>query len=421
MMHEDFERDFIQRYRVNENDSTMRMEFTENRTQYQMRAEHWGQRKLLLSEIYFLSRYSEPYDLVVYVGAASGQHIVYLAQLFPWCTFHLYDSQPFAKTLRDFARRRDRERVVIMERLFTDQDAINYGMNKNYTNKILFISDIRDANIDNDHPELEDREEYISSEMKMQKNWAIAMSPKQAIFKFRLRFNKRPEDQTEYFDGDVLYQPWVGLESAELRLVTDCKRQRLYNDYNFERIMVYHNMVRRNTELVGTMPHPNLYPYFDVQMEYDIWSLFLRRTKNITQVKSEYVLQLMYKASNRLTCYKDRVAKRFRNVFLREYHEQKLPNELVAETSSVSESPLVSDSDDEFEEEDIQLEEALASAYIDFILKSQEQQELGEQEQERPMIKVSPPKDASEDGWITVTHSSKKKSKAKMKCSKNKM
>lgn len=39
----------------------------------------WGQRKLVMMEICFLSRYASPGDLVVYAGAAPGIHIPYLA------------------------------------------------------------------------------------------------------------------------------------------------------------------------------------------------------------------------------------------------------------------------------------------------------------------------------------------------------
>ena len=44
---------------------------------------HWGQRKLLLSEIEFLTLYAAPGDLVLYAGAAPGGHIPYLARPLP--------------------------------------------------------------------------------------------------------------------------------------------------------------------------------------------------------------------------------------------------------------------------------------------------------------------------------------------------
>ncbi len=56
---------------------------------------HWGQRKLLLSEIEFLLLHGDGVKLVVYAGAAPGTHIAYLADLFPEHHFVLYDPAPF--------------------------------------------------------------------------------------------------------------------------------------------------------------------------------------------------------------------------------------------------------------------------------------------------------------------------------------
>src|SRR5437868_821867 len=59
----------------------------------------WGQRKLLLSEIEFLTIYWNaqeiPDPIVVYVGAAHGNHIPLLSEMFPSFEFHLYDPAKF--------------------------------------------------------------------------------------------------------------------------------------------------------------------------------------------------------------------------------------------------------------------------------------------------------------------------------------
>lgn len=53
--------------------------------------DHWGQRKLFLSELYFLTKYSKLGKVVIYAGAAPGTHIEYLATLFPEHIFLLVD------------------------------------------------------------------------------------------------------------------------------------------------------------------------------------------------------------------------------------------------------------------------------------------------------------------------------------------
>jgi hypothetical protein len=58
---------------------------------------HWGQRKLLLSEIEFLTDWA-PLDrdsIVVYAGAAPGTHIAFLAEMFPRLSFVLVDPSEF--------------------------------------------------------------------------------------------------------------------------------------------------------------------------------------------------------------------------------------------------------------------------------------------------------------------------------------
>ena len=73
---------------------------------------HWGQRKLLLSEIEFLARFSEPGITCVYAGAAPGTHIPYLTQLFPEVArFVLVDPSPFIC--------KPSERIVVRQEFFT--------------------------------------------------------------------------------------------------------------------------------------------------------------------------------------------------------------------------------------------------------------------------------------------------------------
>ena len=66
---------------------------------------HWGQRKLALALIEFLTLYwdirkvSEP--KVVYAGAAPGINIEIVSDLFPLIKFHLYDPSPILATPRN--------------------------------------------------------------------------------------------------------------------------------------------------------------------------------------------------------------------------------------------------------------------------------------------------------------------------------
>jgi hypothetical protein len=111
---------------------------------------HWGQRKLLMSEIEFLTTYARSGMTVVYAGAAPGTHLSYLSNLFPYVTFELYDPAPF--TVRESAK------IKIFtgnDGMFTDETAKKYSGR----NDVLFICDVRSA--DWQQMEDEDTEEQV--------------------------------------------------------------------------------------------------------------------------------------------------------------------------------------------------------------------------------------------------------------------
>merc|ERR1739848_499715 len=57
---------------------------------------HWGQRKLMLAEVEFLTRFHGDASTVVYAGAAPGLHVPLMAELFPRLRFVLVDPRPMA-------------------------------------------------------------------------------------------------------------------------------------------------------------------------------------------------------------------------------------------------------------------------------------------------------------------------------------
>lgn len=86
---------------------------------------HHGQRKLLLSEIQFLTNEYDKYKnksniIVVYITPGIGTHILYLIKLFPSFTYHLYDKDHINKNLYKL------KNVIIYEEYFTDKIAKKY-------------------------------------------------------------------------------------------------------------------------------------------------------------------------------------------------------------------------------------------------------------------------------------------------------
>src|SRR5579872_1380700 len=103
------------------------------------KAVHWGQRKLLLSEIEFLTLFWDPFKVpkpvIVYAGAASGGHIPLLSMMFPAAELHLYDPSPFVIS--------ETPKIKIYRQLFLDDDARKWANRKD----VFLISDIRSADL----------------------------------------------------------------------------------------------------------------------------------------------------------------------------------------------------------------------------------------------------------------------------------
>jgi hypothetical protein len=164
---------------------------------------HFGQLKLLMSEIQFLTRYyNGEKALVVYAGAAPGQHFPLLSKYFPNIIFHLHDPAPF--------RIGSSKKIKIFNQYFTDEVAEGYRGKKN----IYFISDIRRD------PGGRDTEKMIIEDNEWQKTWLEIIGPKQALLKFHIPYpGTIKSEKYKYLDGEVYAQCFAPRSSTETRLV----------------------------------------------------------------------------------------------------------------------------------------------------------------------------------------------------------
>ena len=190
---------------------------------------HWGQRKLLMSEIEFLTLYSRPEDIVVYAGAAPGTHIPFLIDLFPQLSFVLVDPAPFSAKLRE------NERVVLCQECFTDEFANEYvGL----SDRLLFVCDVRscDPNIMSNVQV----EQHVLEDMEAQMRWHKIMRPRRSMLKFRLPW--RP-GKTTYLDGQVFLPVWGPITTTEARLITPEHSVAMceYDNIKYEQQMFFFN------------------------------------------------------------------------------------------------------------------------------------------------------------------------------------
>ena len=244
---------------------------------------HWGQRKLLMSEIEFLTIYWDqqkiPNPLCVYAGAAEGTHIPFLSEMFPSFEFHLYDMRPFNIDQEVLDKGRIKLFSGDVEGMFTDEVAKRYAGRDD----VFFVSDIRSS----DHkkhlsdafekrglrvPEnmkgysgisprekeavkeaRRNNEKGIWGDMEWQQSWVMIMNPVHALLKFRLPYPEEGEEEIKkYLKGVVYWGIWRGQTSTEGRLMPVKNRNGAYevgtwSSLEYESMCFYHNVIVRET------------------------------------------------------------------------------------------------------------------------------------------------------------------------------
>jgi len=270
---------------------------------------HWGQRKLLFSEIDFLSLVFKKEDpikcLVLYIGAASGAHQVVNHELFPTATFLFYDPAPFDKLLYDkpYFILKTGDNGFFGDDKIPEVKQIMKDLGKE---KLLFISDIR----------LTTDENMIWNDMKNQARWMINLDSDYYMMKFRPPYTTGPavqghdtlhfikyENNLEnidpdklvvsppppeggnkyilYLGGTVYYQLYAPYASTETRLIGGKDAEGKYNFvyYNYQQyenqLNYFNTYVREEKTSVGeSYLLPNyLLGYrinFDSMREYQI-------------------------------------------------------------------------------------------------------------------------------------------------------
>ena len=263
---------------------------------------HQGQRKLFLTELRFLTKYYDDsrVNVVLYIGAASGQHFGLLSHLFPDVIFILYDGAPFfIKTLRDqekpiVSKTSDVPRIIKegIPGIYTIQSYVFLEEAKLIRDSIgdrrfLFISDIRTAS-PKDNLVYDD---YLLGDLALQYHWVTIMDPDMCMLKFRFPFYHEGVEETvregltnneyirmalpeidfikdyydrrmTYFDGEIWIQAFAGQKSSETRLITDGKSLKdLGTPDRYDSLLFRYNMDIR--------PRLHVNPYSDRNVGFD--------------------------------------------------------------------------------------------------------------------------------------------------------
>jgi ubiquinone/menaquinone biosynthesis C-methylase UbiE len=204
---------------------------------------YWGQRKLILGEIEFLTMFLENYSdskniYVIYAGASPGTHVLYLSQMFPKIYFELYDPREFKIKLNNV---HEKTRIQTHVQYFTDETASYWKSDDHLDKVILFISDIRTGTTQT--MPIKEVEERVRIDQEWQQTWYNIIKPQMAMLKFRLPWD---DSQTEYLNGDIYIQPYPPITSTETRLIIKEAGTKIYDNKKYEEQLFYFNRYSRH-------------------------------------------------------------------------------------------------------------------------------------------------------------------------------
>lgn len=267
---------------------------------------HWGQRKLLLTLVQFLSLFWKKEQVlnpvVVYAGAAPGTNIAIVSSFFPDINFHLYDPAPF--------KIKETDKIKLYQQYFTNEDAKRWSGRSD----VFFISDIRSVDYTKSE-NLDENEKGIMKDMQMQMDWFNIIDPVHGQLKFRPPYTggNRPE-RINYLYGYVFKQPWAPQTSTETRLVPvkDSKgkwRFASWSSGKYQDQLFYHNVMIREkfkyknpfkpSNPTAPIDDPELLNDWDSRAEVQILVDYLNFTG--TPVTEKYVIALSRLITDKLT------------------------------------------------------------------------------------------------------------------------
>lgn len=242
---------------------------------------HWGQKKLFMSEVQFLTRVAEQVGdlsshVLVYVGAAHGHHHPLTYDLFPELDWIMYDPGDFYRGV--YTHPRGKGAVRVFREFFTD-DKLQEVKRMARGRRILFVCDIR----------LKPNEEMVNKDMIAQAHWGTQLGAEHMLLKFRLPYDNAdsrrlalpctfrdlriaPEfvanaeqrtsssNEVLYLDGTVNLQLYPPIHSTELRLHVTRQPDGRYRTRAYDYKKAENQMFTFNTMIRGAWAAPEEHP-----------------------------------------------------------------------------------------------------------------------------------------------------------------
>lgn len=252
---------------------------------------HWGQLKLFMSEFFTFIYHSDEVEVkdILYIGAAPGEHIYVLAQLFDDFHYHLYDTQGFDYRLNELPN------VTIYKKYFDNTDLQKWKKK----DRCLLISDIRTLTYNPggvDKSSKKANEDAVWSDMKLQQKWVEELKPYLSLLKFRLPFAYdfilEEGKERNYLNGLVLRQVYNKPTSSETRLLVSDIEHKDWDILSYEQKLAYHNSKIRTMKFVNPLTNDESMIYKEKGLLNDFDStyfcvLVMDYLKSIDEVPNE--------------------------------------------------------------------------------------------------------------------------------------
>jgi hypothetical protein len=253
-------------------------------------AVHWGQRKLLMSEIEFLLNYGEPKNTtVIYAGGAPGDHTTFLSKIFPHIHFILIDPAKF--NIKPSPK-------ITIKKEFMTNDLAKQFYDEYKTKKghnLLFISDVR--SVDFRINTLEITEEEIQNDMKMQQDWYKILKPNAGMLKFRLPWigSWDAPVKTNYLSGDICLPIYGARTTTETRLIVkgDGNKMKNYDNKKYESQMYYFNTEIRNHLFIHNVKAKGLDCCYDCACEVFLLAKYYDKYNKTAKDKDAFVGEMV--------------------------------------------------------------------------------------------------------------------------------
>ena len=217
---------------------------------------------------------------IIYPGAARGDTILILCQMFPNTLWYLIDPNPFHSSLNSHPMVKE-----VKNEYFTDETAQYYKDKfKNTKDKILLLSDIREETDDTD----------IIEDQEANARWHNIIKPNFSYFKFRCPYDN--PKKYKYYDAKVYIQPFAPVDTTESRIIFEKELiPKVWDINEYQGKFNYFNRVLRPSFYNKSIIKNN--DYFDHCYDCTYYSYLIRNYidnfKEFNPFKTEDIYEIM--------------------------------------------------------------------------------------------------------------------------------